>query len=165
MTGIRFAALGLDHRHIYGMTQGMLDAGAILAGWWTEGEPQPLEGYVKRFPDAPRLELQAILDDPGIALVLIACRPDKRADLAISAMRAGKDVMVDKPGCISMDEVGRLRAAVRETGRIWSVNFSERFEVPATTVATRLVREGAIGRVVQTVGLGPHRLNAPTRPD
>ena len=127
--------------------------------------PQPRAGFVERFPDAPERGLQALLDDPAIALVLIACRPDRRADLAIAAMRAGKDVMVDKPGCITPEELERLQATQRETGRIWSVNFSERFEVPATTVATRLVQEGAIGRVVQTVGLGPHRLNAPTRPD
>ncbi|PZX04669.1 Gfo/Idh/MocA family protein [Celeribacter halophilus] len=166
MTTFRFAALGMDHRHIYGMSQGMIDAGAQLAGWWTEGEPQPAAGFIKRFPDAPRHDdLDAILDDPGIALVLIACRPDKRADLAIKAMHAGKDVMVDKPGCITLDEVKRLRETVRETGRIWSVNFSERFEVPAVTVATELVRSGAIGEVVHTTGLGPHRLNAPTRPD
>ncbi|KEO51347.1 Gfo/Idh/MocA family protein [Thioclava indica] len=165
MQKIRFAALGMDHRHIYGMTQGLLDAGAELAGWWTQGAPPPLEGFIKRHPTAPRLELQAILEDPEIALVLIACRPDQRADLAIAAMRAGKDVMTDKPGCISQDELRRLRDVVQETGRIWSVNFSERFEVPAVTVATRLVQEGAIGQVIQTVGLGPHRLNAPSRPD
>lgn len=165
MDRVRFAALGLDHRHIYGMSQGMIDAGAELAGWWTEGTPQPHEGFIRRFPDAPECALEALLDDPTIALVLIACRPDRRADLAIAAMYAGKDVMVDKPGCITEEELTRLRAAVEDTGRIWSVNFSERFEVPATTVATRLVREGAIGKVVQTVGLGPHRLNASTRPD
>nr|WP_325248320.1 Gfo/Idh/MocA family oxidoreductase [Amylibacter sp.] len=166
MNNPRFAALGLDHRHIYGMSQGMIDAGAELAGWWTEGEPQPVEGFVKRFPDAQRIQdLDAILNDPGIALVLIACRPDKRADLAIKAMRAGKDVMVDKPGCITLDEVARLREAVRGTGRIWSVNFSERFEVPAVTVAAKLVAEGAIGTVIHTTGLGPHRLNASSRPD
>jgi len=165
MREIRFAVIGLDHRHIYGMTAGMLDAGAVLAGWSTEGHPQPLDKFVELFPDAPKLTLQAILDDPDISLVLIASRPDQRAELAIAAMRAGKDVMVDKPGCITEDEVRRLRDAVRDTGRIWSVNFSERFEVPATSVATRLVQEGAIGKVVQTTGLGPHRLNAQTRPD
>lgn len=165
MDKIRFAVLGLDHRHIYGMTQGMLDAGALLAGWWTDGHPQPLDKFVELFPDAPQQAMQTILDDPQISLVLIACRPDQRAAMAIAAMRAGKDVMVDKPGCITAQEVRQLREVVAETGRIWSVDFSERFEVPATTVATQLVEEGAIGKVIQTVGLGPHRLNAPTRPE
>lgn len=166
MTKTRFAALGMDHRHIYGMSQGMIDAGAELAGWWTAGEPQPVDGFVKRFPNAPRAQdLDTVLQDPSIALVLIACRPDLRADLAIKAMQAGKDVMVDKPGCITLEEVQRLRKTVRETGRIWSVNFSERFEVPAVTVASKLVDDGAIGKVIHTTGLGPHRLNAPSRPE
>ena len=51
-----------------------------------------------------------------------------------------------------------------ETGRIFSVCFSERFLTASTQMALRLVREGAIGRVVQTVGLGPHRLNRALRP-
>lgn len=163
---VGFAALGLDHRHIYGMSEGMIEAGCRFARYWTEGEPQPAAGFRKRFPDIPRAEtLAQIWDDESIQLVLIACRPDKRADLAIEAMRHGKDVMVDKPGCVTLDELTRIRAAIRETGRIWSVNFSERFETRASTVATKLVRDGVIGDVVHTTGLGPHRLNAPARPD
>ncbi len=165
MAGLSFAALGLDHRHIYGMSQGMIDAGCRLAGFWTAGRPQPLDGFAKRFPEVPRLERQAILDDPEIPLVLIAAAPQDRASLAIEALRHGKDVMVDKPGCITLDELQQIRAAVAETGRIWSVNFSERFEVRAVTKASELVAAGAIGEVVQTLGIGPHRLNAPTRPD
>lgn len=163
---LRFVVLGLDHRHAYGMADGMIGAGAELSAYWTEGAPQPLEGFAKRFPDAPRAgDLDALLSDPTLDLALIAARPDRRADLAIRAMEAGLDVMVDKPGCIDAEQLARLRDAVARTGRIWSVNFSERFEVPAVTLATRLVAQGAIGRVVHTVGLGPHRLNAGTRPD
>jgi predicted dehydrogenase len=88
-----------------------------------------------------------------------------RAALAIAAMRAGKDVMVDKPGCTTLDQLAAMRAVQAETGRIWSVDYSERFEVPSVTLAEALVRDGAIGRVVQTVGLGPHRLNRRRGPD
>lgn len=166
MTPLRFAAIGLDHRHIYGMTQGMLEVGCELAGYWTEGDPQPLAGFLKRFADAQRFtERQRILDDESIPLVLIAAPPQQRAALAIEAMRHGKDVMIDKPGCITLDELAEIRAAVHETGRIWSIDFSERFEVRAVTVATELVRQGRIGKIVQTVGMGPHRLNIATRPD
>jgi predicted dehydrogenase len=87
-----------------------------------------------------------------------------RAGIAIQAMRYGKDVMSDKPGCTTAQQLAELRRTVAETGRIWSVNYSERFEVRAVTRAIELVRAGAIGRVVQTVGLGPHRLNRQLRP-
>ncbi|MDE3239075.1 MAG: Gfo/Idh/MocA family oxidoreductase [Paracoccaceae bacterium] len=163
---IRFAALGIDHRHIFGMAQNLMDVGAQFVGWWTEGTPEPLEGFVKRFPDVPRIaSKEDILADDTLDLILISSIPADRAALAIAAMEAGKDVMTDKPGCVTLDELAALRAVQAATGRIWSIDFSERFEVPAVTRAAELVAEGAIGRVIQTVGLGPHRLNAQMRPD
>ena len=166
MTPIKFAALGLDHRHIYGQSQFMLDAGAEFVAYWTDGTPETLPGFEKRFPSVPRVaDVVAILNDPEIDLILIAAIPSDRAELAIAAMRAGKDVMVDKPGCTTLDQLADIRKTVAETGRIWSIDFSERFEVACVTRAAELVADGAIGEVVQTVGLGPHRANLPTRPD
>lgn len=161
---VRVAVIGIDHRHAFGMLEGMLDAGAKASKWWSEGSPKTLAGFEKRFPDLARVsERSEILSDPDIDMVLIAAIPVDRADLAIEAMEAGKDVMVDKPGCTTMEQLARLQEVQARTGRIWSVDFSERFEVPAVAKATELVREGAIGEVVQTVGLGPHRLNAHMR--
>jgi predicted dehydrogenase len=166
MTNLRFAAIGIDHRHIYGMSEGMIEAGCELAGYWTEGDPQPLAGFVKRFPETPRFdERQRLLEDESIPLVLIAAPPAERAALAIEAMRHGKDVMIDKPGCLTREELADIRKVVGETGRIWSVDFSERFEVRAVTKATELVREGRIGKLVQMLSTGPHRLNLHMRPD
>ena len=163
---IKFAAVGIDHRHIYGQIQNMLNVGGVFAGWWTQGEPETLDGFIKRFPHAHRFDdLTTLLADKSIDLLLIADIPVRRAQRAIEAMRAGKDVMVDKPGCTTLQQLDAIRATVSETGRIWSVDFSERFEVASVTRAAELVAEGAIGRVVQTVGLGPHRLNRATRPD
>ena len=162
---LRIGVLGIDHRHIYGMLQGMLDIGCEAAAWWTDGEPAPAAGFRERFPTLPRVaDRRVILEDKSIDLVLIAAVPIERADLAIAAMAHGKDVMVDKPGCVSKAQLGALRRTVAESGRIWSVDFSERFEVPAVTMAAELVAAGAIGRVVQTVGLGPHRHNPYLRP-
>lgn len=162
---LTFVALGLDHRHIYGMTENMQRIGARCLGFWTEGTPQPLEGYIKRFPDLHRFETREAALAAGADLALVSCIPADRADLAIRAMQAGHDVMTDKPGCTTLEQLEQIKATVAETGRIWSINFSERFEVPCVTLADQLVQEGAIGRVVHTTGLGPHRLNRPTRPD
>ncbi|RNC94742.1 MAG: gfo/Idh/MocA family oxidoreductase [Oricola sp.] len=166
MSSLTVGVIGIDHRHIFGQLQGMLDVGATCKGWWTEGDPQPVEGFVKRFPDVPRVaDRRTLIDDPDIDLILMADIPARRADRAIEAMRAGKDVMTDKPGCTTLDQLAAIKQAVAETGRIWSIDFSERFEVPANQKAAELVADGAIGQVIQTVGLGPHRLNRPTRPD
>lgn len=158
--------IGIDHRHIFGQLENMQSRGCICKGWYTDGEPQPMDGFIKRFPDIPRVpDQQTLLQDPEIDMILIAGIPSQRANVALAAMRAGKDVMTDKPGCTTLEQLAALRACVAETGRIWSIDFSERFEVPAVTCAAELIAKGAIGTVIQTVGLGPHRLNLPTRPD
>ena len=163
--GLTCVALGLDHRHIYGMTENMAKAGVTCLGYWTEGDPETLPGFRKRFPHLPRFEsLQAALEC-GANLALISAIPSDRAQLTVKAMQQGMDVMSDKPGCTTLAQLEQIKACVAQTGRIWSVNFSERFETPASTLASQLVAEGAIGQVVQTVGLGPHRLNRATRPD
>ncbi|MDE0588842.1 Gfo/Idh/MocA family oxidoreductase [Halocynthiibacter sp. C4] len=163
---LKFAALGIEHRHIYGMAQNMIDAGADFVGWWNDGPTGVEAGLRKRFPDVPQItNRQDIIDDPEIDLILIADVPSNRAQLAIEAMEAGKDVMADKPGCTTLEQLQKIRSCVAKTGRIWTVDFSERFEVASVTRAAELVADGAIGRVIQTVGLGPHRLNKETRPE
>jgi predicted dehydrogenase len=166
MTQIRFAAIGLDHRHIYGMSEGMMRAGCDFAGFWTDGEPQPLQGFKKRFPDVPRVNnLQDIFANETIQLVLIASPPETRAALSVQAMRHGKDVMLDKPGCLTRAELDEISKCAADTRRIWSINFSERFEVPAVTLVDQLLDEGRIGKVVHMLSVGPHRLNAQMRPN
>ena len=162
---IRFAAIGLNHNHIYGQTRAMLNAGAELVSVYAE-EDDLVADYIKAFPQVRRVtDKRAILEDNSIQLVVSATIPDVRAATAIDVMRHGKDVMVDKPGVITLDELAEVRKVQRETGRIFSVCFSERFENRATEKASQLVAAGAIGKVVQTVGLGPHALRNNPRPD
>ncbi|MGI9509673.1 MAG: Gfo/Idh/MocA family protein [Geminicoccaceae bacterium] len=163
---ITFAAIGLDHRHIYEQVGRLLEIGCTCKGYWTEGEPQPLQGFIERFPDLDRVDdRRRLLDDPAVDLIVTAAIPADRAAFTIEAMRAGKDVMTDKPGCTDLNDLKEIKATIAETGRIWSINFSERFEVPAVAKAAELIEQGRIGRVVQTLGMGPHRLNKPLRPD
>ena len=163
---MRFVAIGLDHRHIWDLVQGLLDAGAECAGWWPEtSDPRVVEGFRKRFPHLPETPARAaLLEDPTAALMVSAAIPADRAALAVSAMRHGKHVLMDKPGVTTAPDLARVQQAAAETGRIFSVCFSERFLVPATAEAIRLIRHGAIGRVVHTAGFGPHRLNRDIRP-
>ncbi len=162
---MRFAAIGLDHRHIYHMVGELLAAGATCAGYCpATSDPRVLAGFQERFPDLQAVDRDRLLDDPSVDAVLCAAIPRDRAPIGIEAMRRGKDVMVDKPGVTSFEDLALVEGAVAETRRIFSICFSERFVAPSTIVAARLTAEGAIGRVVQTVGLGPHRLNRAIRP-
>ena len=163
---MRFAAIGLDHRHIYHLVEGLLDAGLSCAGYWPQtSDPLVLKGFRERFPDLVAVEdRDALMHDPSVGIICCAAIPRDRADIAIEAMRHRKDVMVDKPGVITADAFEQVQQAVRETGRIFSICFSERLTVPASEVAGKLIADGAIGRVIQTVGLGPHRFNRAIRP-
>lgn len=167
MTGpLRFAAIGLDHRHIYHLVGELIAAGAQCVGFCPQtSDARVLEGFRERFPQLNPIDRERLLEDPAIDIIVCAAIPRDRAALAIRAMRAGKDVMVDKPGAITASEVDELQRVAGETGRLYSICFSERFVVRACEVASQLVAEGQIGRVVQTVGLGPHRLNRAIRPD
>jgi predicted dehydrogenase len=162
---IRFAAIGLNHNHIYGQTKCLLDAGAELVAFHAI-EDDLAAAYAKAFPQAKRVaDVRAILEDAPIQLVVSAITPDERGDMAIRIMRHGKDVMVDKPGTITLEKLAEIRAAQAETKRIWSVCYSERFETRSTVKASELVAAGAIGKVVQTIGMGPHALYNNPRPE
>ncbi|NUS00340.1 MAG: Gfo/Idh/MocA family oxidoreductase [Kribbellaceae bacterium] len=157
---VRFAAVGLDHAHIFGQVAGLIGAGAEFVAMATDDPSAAVAASMReRFADVP------VVDNPdeliardGIDLIVTAGVPDRRGPIAVAAMLAGKDVVTDKPGCVSLEQLEEIKKAVDRSGRFWSVTFSERFEVPSVIKAGELVREGRIGTVVQTLGLGPHRI-------
>ena len=164
MSALRFAAVGLDHPHVFGQVAALLAAGCELVAYHAS-EPAQAEGFARTFGSARRAsDEREILEDDSIQVVTSAAIPGDRAALAVRAMQHGKDVLMDKPGATTLEQVAELRRVQRETGRIFSVFFSERHESRATVKACELVRGGAIGDVVQVLGLGPHRANLPMRP-
>jgi hypothetical protein len=59
--------IGVDHRHIFEQLAGMLELGCDCRGWWTESEPETVEGFINRFPDIPRVaDRSELLNDPDI---------------------------------------------------------------------------------------------------
>lgn len=156
---VRFAAVGLDHAHIIGQVNGLLGQGAELVGLSSDDPAAAVTKSAREtWPDAPwHDDPTELLHDDTIDLIVTAAVPDRRGPIAVEAMEHGKDVVTDKPGCVSADQLEAVRTAVAATGRFWSVTFSERFEVPSVAKAGEIVRSGRIGEVVQTLGLGPHR--------
>ena len=161
---IRFAAIGLNHDHINGQTQAVIRGGGELVSFFAK-EPELTAAYAKRFPSAKLARSEKeVLEDPTIQLVVSAGIPNERAPLGIQVMRHGKDYMSDKPGMTTLEQLAEVRKVQAETKRIYSIMYSERLEQRATVRAGELVKAGAIGRVLQTIGLGPHRMNPKTRP-
>jgi predicted dehydrogenase len=161
---IRFAAIGINHGHIYGQVDCLLREGAEFVAFFA-AEDDLAVAFAAKYPQAARVaDRRAILEDLSIALVLTAAIPGDRAEIAATAMRHGKDVMSDKPGMTTLDDLRTLRHVQGETGRIFSVLYSEHFETRSTVRAGELVRAGAIGEVIHTIGLGPHAIRNLTRP-
>ena len=161
----RFAACRLDHGHIYGMSEGLIGAGGELA-WVYDPDPNKVARFVERFPQAKvaRSE-EEIFCDESVRLVAGAAITSQRCDLGIRVMDAGKDYFTDKAPLTTLDQLARAKDAVKRTGKKYAVYYSERIHVETAVYAGQLIAEGAIGRVIQVLGLGPHRLSAPTRPD
>jgi predicted dehydrogenase len=163
---VKFAVIGIDHAHIFDHVNGLLGEGLKFAGYDPASSvPTLVQTFAEKYPHAPQRHRDELFDDPDIDIICTAAIPRDRTSIAVRAMRGGKDVMADKPGVVSFEQLEEARRAVAETGRIFSICFSERLCVPAAVKAGKLVRAGAIGRVVQTIGMGPHRKSADSRPD
>jgi predicted dehydrogenase len=161
---IKFSVIGINHGHINSQVEAVIRGGGELVSMFAK-EPDLTEAFVKRFPQAKVARSEAeVLEDKAIQLVVSAAIPEERAPLGVRAMKHGKDYMVDKPGITTLEQLAEVRRVQAETRRIYSIMYSERLENRATVKAGELVRAGAIGQVVQTIGLGPHRMSIKTRP-
>ena len=156
---LRFSVIGINHGHIHGQIGAVSRGGGRLVSFHAK-EPDLAADFARRYPQARAArDEREILEDESIRLVLSAAIPEERAPLGLRVMRHGKDYMSDKPGITTLEQLAEVRRVQRETRRIYSIMYSERLESKATVRAGELVKAGAIGRVIQTVGLGPHRIN------
>jgi predicted dehydrogenase len=161
---IRFSVIGLDHYHIMSMTAAVKRGGGELVSFLAT-DPKQIADFRKQFGDVALARSEdEILQDKSIQLVAAAPIPDQRTPLGLRVMASGKDYLADKPGIITLEQLAQVRAAVKKTGRKYAIMYSERLEVPAAVKAGELVQAGAIGKVVQTVNLAPHRIGT-GRPD
>jgi len=161
---IHFSVIGINHGHIYGQVNSLLKAGATFVSFHAP-EPDLAAAFSKQYPQVKQAGSEAeILEDDTIQLIVTAGIPVERAPLGVRTMQHGKDFMTDKPGITTLDQLAKVRHVQAETRRIYSICYSEHFENGSVVRAGELVQAGEIGRVVQTIGLGPHRANLPTRP-
>ena len=161
---IKFAVIGLDHNHINGITDTIRRSGGELVSVHSTNR-EALASFQKRYGGvkAARSE-DEILNDSSIQLVCSAAIPYLRAPLGVRVMRHRKDFLCDKPAITTLDQLAEVRRTINETGRMFAIMYG-RLESRATTHAGDLVKGGAIGRVVQTVQLAPHRVNENSRPE
>lgn len=160
-----FAAVALDHGHIYGMCNGLVEAGGQLK-WVYDPDPAKVDKFVSTYPEVMVANsLEEILHDEEVKLVAAAAIPSDRGPLGLQVMDSGKDYFTDKAPFTTLVQLEEARTKVIETGRKYAVYYSERLHVESSVYAEQLIKQGAIGRVLQVIGLGPHRINAKSRPD
>jgi predicted dehydrogenase len=161
----RVAAVGLDHNHIFGMAQGLSEAGASLDLVF-DPDPAKVEAFQAKFPSAQSTNsLDEVLGSKKIQLVACASIPSERVQVAAQVLKAGKDFFVDKPPLTTLAQLSSIREIVANSQKKFLVYFSERLHNESANAAAILIERGAIGRVLQVLGLGPHRLNAANRPE
>ena len=159
-----FAAVGLDHGHIYGMSNGLVEAGATLK-WVYDPDPEKVKAFMAAFPQVKAADSEEqVLSDDEVKLVAGACITSERADLGVRVMKAGKDYFTDKAPLTTLEQLEMVKKVSAETGKKYAVSYSERLQVESAVFAGELIEQGAIGKVVQVLGLGPHRLSADKRP-
>jgi predicted dehydrogenase len=155
---VNFAVCGMSHDHIYGMVDAITRGGGKLVAWYGAEEIK-IARFGKTYPNAKRVMSEAeILQDKSIQLVLSSTIANERAPLGVRAMKAGKDFLSDKPGITTLEQLEAVRKTIAETGKIYGIMYSELLEVKAAVYAGELVRQGAIGRVVQTINIAPHQV-------
>jgi predicted dehydrogenase len=162
---IKFSVISINHGHIYGMVDAIIRGGGELVSFYAR-ETDLAEAFAKKYPTAKlAASKKEVLEDKSTQLILSSDIPLNRAPLGIEVMQHGKDYLVDKPGITTLEQLKAVRAVQKQTKRIFAIMYSERLENKATVKAGELVKAGAIGKVIQTIGMGPHRMNVKTRPE
>jgi predicted dehydrogenase len=155
---VRFAVCGMSHDHIYGMVDAITRGGGKLVAAYG-AEAIKAARFKKTYPGVTMVASpEEILNDKSVQLVLSSTIANERAPLGVRAMKAGKDFLSDKPGITTLEQLAAVRKTVADTGRIYGIMYSELLEVKAAVYAGELVRQGAIGRVIQTINIAPHQI-------
>ena len=159
-----FSAVRLDHGHIYGMCNGLTEAGGTLK-YVYDPDKKKVAAFLKAFPQARAANSEEeALNDPETRMIAGAAVTSERCALGLRAMDAGKDYFTDKAPFTTMEQLASARAKVRETGKKYMVYYAERLHDEGSILAGYIAHSGEIGRVIGVTGFGPHRLGAPGRP-
>jgi predicted dehydrogenase len=102
---------------------------------------------------AQSLDLGALIEKTGADITIICTPIHTHADLAVTALRAGSHVLLEKPPAAGPAEHRRIAEAVSETGLVCQVGFQS-LGSAAVPAMRELIASGAIGRVRGIGGAG-----------
>ncbi len=161
---MRFAVIGLSHAHVISMTQALSGLPDVACDGFAPEDTPVGKGFAGLYPDLARRPRGELLGDPAIDLILCGDVNGLRGSVLKEALTAGKHVFVDKPPVTTLEDLEAVEQAAQRTGKLFFVYFGERLDNPLLIKTKELVDEGRIGRVVNFIGLGPHKLSIEHRP-
>lgn len=109
--------------------------------------PTQLNKRVEEFhPDVAVTDYKELVDDPNIDAVVV-CIPDQlHLEVTEAFLRAGKDVLCEKPMALTMEECEQMMRTEKETGRKLMIGQVCRC-TPAFALTKKLIDEDAIGEL------------------
>lgn len=116
------------------------DAKKLIEGYYSKKQGKPYTG-VTTYED-----YMDLLANKDIDAVLISTPDHWHAKIAIDAVRAGKDVYLQKPTSLTIEEGRKMSEAVNASGRILQIGSQQR-SMEQFRVACELVRNGRIGQL------------------
>jgi predicted dehydrogenase len=96
---------------------------------------------------APTTDIEALLNDPEVGVIIVAAANAALASIALRAVRAGKHVLVEKPGGISSTQLAEIESAAAASGALVRVGYNHRYH-PAFRKAYELMRQEDLGQVM-----------------
>jgi predicted dehydrogenase/D-arabinose 1-dehydrogenase-like Zn-dependent alcohol dehydrogenase len=96
----------------------------------------------------------ALLDQPGLTTVFIATRHDEHGELARAALRAGKNVWVEKPLALTEEDLDATMAVARSSSGLLAVGFNRRFAPLAVRLRAALAAKSGPRRFTVDINAG-----------
>lgn len=145
-------------------SEGVPQVAVIGAGYWgknlvrnfhglnalraiCDSDPERLESFKQQYPSAKMFHAYSdVLRDTAIRGVAIATPAEAHADAVREALLAGKDVFVEKPLCLSVEDGEELVALAKRKDRILMVGHLLWYH-PAVLKLKELIAVGELGRI------------------
>jgi len=146
MNAFGIACLGVTHPHASGRLRVMMARDDVRVVGAAD-DHAVIEPFVEHF-GIPHRSKDDLLADPNVDGVLLHGKSDENPLWAIEALRAGKAVLLEKPGGRNLAELDALVTVVEETQGICQVGYCFRFS-PTVALTQRIIDEGVLGQILQ----------------
>jgi predicted dehydrogenase len=89
-------------------------------------------------------DFQALLEDKSVNVVIVSAANASLAPLTLAAVRAGKHVLVEKPGAVKAQQLDEVKSAAEQSGSMVRVGYNHRFH-PAFLKAFEIIGRDSVG--------------------